>query len=271
MYNPNDSLSNPVAITGDDLINYYTTDNVFQPIVDHMFPMDTWQCMASFAKDNDFNISDISAFKESSNNMILDVTRGLRETKNKYEQEISGYQLCELNFQIQFKNHITRTEITYIIHANASKKTIHFAQKPIEETTVIIDETSKVYPPEDIPGIIEKVRSSETSFNASDILKERLNNDPNWKGEDIEQMGTRTKKLSVFEITTSPILFFRPANQITDQSAEHAPPLEVSCKNKKREVAMYQERFFYTCQKTSQPSLTPQEQTNDLSMSGSTS
>lgn len=228
MNNPTEpSLTVVRSPSASEIILSRTNNDFIQDVIEQAIPADVWETLEAAAVENRFCALSVSREKQAIRTHIMTAVHAFWDNARDLERQ--GYTISGLKLHIQFKSLVAQTEMNCEIATTATERKMDVVLTDITDAEATIEETRTNFRPDDLPLIIEAVRIGNIPSNLPRIavtkIREELEKNPNWTGEDIEQMHTVSSTLDLYQLNIKPTLFFESAPAQIDDSTKAAPAL----------------------------------------------
>ena len=211
MNNPTETSLDVVSSpTSSEIILARTNSSFIQDVIEQIIPSTIWETHEIAAAENGFIAMPSSKERQT---IVTDVTNTIRAFwDNACDLERQGYKVSEFKLQIQFKSIVTQTEITCDIVGSATERQISVMQNTVTDIKPEIQISKTSFRIEDIPSIIDDVRSDNTPTDlprmAVNWIKEELEKNPNWTGDNLAEMSTSDSTFELYRLKIKPTLVF---------------------------------------------------------------
>ena len=201
------------SLSDSDIILSDTKSGYIDTMIQESISADVWAKIETTATSNGYTIKDCVNARDRVIPDIMGVVNSFWDHIENYERQ--GYKVVAYKLQIQFKSAIAQTEINYDILTTATQRKIRIINKIMTDIEPFLEEKTNNYTIEEIPLIIDNVRTGEISedFSAG-LLEEELERNPNWKGENLAEMSTFKSTLHLFQLKIKPTLFFESVRPV---------------------------------------------------------
>lgn len=229
MENSTDRSLTETPFSASEIILSRTNNAFIQELIEQAIPADVWTAFETTAAEAEFLGFDCSIEKQNIHKNIMQAIDDIWH--NAWDIEKPGDTMTDLTLEVKFLSLVSQTQITFKVMASATERKVEVAQATNTGVDATITDTITTFQPEDIPFVIEGVRTGTTgnlSRLAVATIKEELEKNPNWTGDDITEMYTIDSDLELYRLTIKPALFFESTRAEISASSESAVATPIS-------------------------------------------
>lgn len=188
----------------------HTDPNLTQELITRIVPNQLWETFQTTGNQHQFY----------SKNIILNEQQKLQQFvckelnllwDNAHMLESQGYQIQEFKIQFNLNSNVAQTQIACEIIANRSGGKFTISHTKTESCYSIESKTVSAES-EVIPCIVAAARTdedlSELPSNMVDALKEFLEKNPDYRDDEITELGMETRILPLFDISIKSNIFY---------------------------------------------------------------